>query len=252
MRAVPAFATLVLAATVSLAFDIPERPLGRVSDYAGLLSREARGRVEGRLAEFEAASSTQIAFAIFPTLDGEDVDDLTNRIFERWKLGQEGKDNGVLVALFLRDRKWRIEVGHGLEDRLTDATCSRIAQRELLPRLRANDPEGAIEATASALIAATRGAYSGGERRGRPRGVPIATLIGVFVMIVLVIAILGRASAGYTSRGRRRVLWGGPFLGGSGGFGGFPGGFSGRGGGGFGGFSGGGGMSGGGGASGSW
>lgn len=250
MRLAVAAAAVTLAASAALAFDIPERPQGRVSDYAGLLSRDARERVERKLADFESSSSTQIAFAIFPTLDGEDVDDLTNRIFERWKLGQAGKDNGVLVALYLRDRKWRIEVGYGLEDRLTDALCSTIAQRELLPRLRSNDPEGAVTATAEALIAATRGAYAGGRQRGRPAGVPLVTLIGVFVLIALVIAILGRASAGYTGRGRRRIYWGGPFVGGGGGFGGFSGGGGSSGG--FGGFSGGGGMSGGGGASGSW
>ncbi|HEX6850546.1 MAG TPA: TPM domain-containing protein [Candidatus Polarisedimenticolaceae bacterium] len=246
MRAAFAAALVATAATAAIAFDIPERPQGRVSDYVGMLAPAARARVERKLTDFEASSSTQIAFAFFQTLDGEDVDDLTNRIFERWKLGQAGKDNGVLVALYLRDRKWRIEVGYGLEDRLTDATCARIAQRELLPRLRANDPEGAIAATAEALVAATRGAYTGGASRNRPARAPLLTLLGVFFLVALVITILVRASAGYSGRGRRRIYWGGPFQGG--GFGGF----SGGGGGGFGGFSGGGGMSGGGGASGSW
>lgn len=246
-----ALATVALATTSALAFDIPERPRGRVSDYVGITSDAGRERVERRLAAFEAESSTQIAFAFFPSLDGEDVDDLVNRIFERWKLGEKGKDNGVLVALFVRDRKWRIEVGYGLEDRLTDATCARIAQRELLPRLRANDADGAIAATSEALIAATKGAYAGGRSRRPHPAVPLLLILGFIAVFALVLVIVVRASASYGGRGRRRIYWGGPR--GGGGFGGFSsgGGFSG---GGFsgGGFSGGGGMSGGGGASGSW
>ena len=197
--------------------------------------------------------------AIFPSLDGEDLVDFTNRVFERWRLGQKGLDNGVLLAVYLEERKARIEVGYGLEGRLTDALSRRILEQELIPHFREKNYDEGIRAACAAIVAATRGEYTARSGRGRSssrRGGPITFLIALAMIIGLALL---RGLAGlnsgitYDSRGRRvrrRAGW----IGGLGGLGGgFGGGSFGRGGGfGGGGFSGGGGMSGGGGASGSW
>lgn len=255
---------LLVAAALALslagsarALDMPAAPSARVNDYAGILEPQARSAIERKLADFESTSSNQIVVAIFPSLDDESLEDFTNRLFERWKLGQKKLDNGVLLAIFVKDRKARMEVGYGLEHVLTDAKARTILEDELFPRFREGNYAAGIDGAAEAVIAVTRGTY---VAKSRSRNVVVPWIPVLLVLVPLSFAILRALTRGtsYTSRGRRRIYrgspWGGGFGGwGGGGFGG--GGFGGGGfggGGGGGGFSGGGGMSGGGGASGSW
>jgi len=220
-------------------------------DVAGIVDDAAESALEGRLAAFERDSSTQIVVATVPTLQGEEISDFANRLFERWEIGQKGKNNGVLLLVATQDRKARIEVGYGLEDRLTDALSRRILEERLFPAFRSGQYGAGILATCDGIIAATKGAYTGIARK-RKKIPPFLPLIVPIAIIVLFI--LANRGGGLSGRGRRRTFRTGPFYWGGGGFGGGGGGWSsgGGGGGGFGGFSGGGGMSGGGGASGSW
>lgn len=246
-------------ATWSAAVEIPGRPSGRVSDWAGKISPQAHARIEAGLAGHEAATGAQVAVAIFPGLDGQDADDFTNRLVERWKLGRAGVDDGVLLAVYVTDRRARIEVGYGLEDKLTDALSRRILETQLFPRLRDGDWDGAIEGSVEAILAVARGetlpAPARRARRGGAGRDPIIVLVIVVALIAVLFVVFAlRGVSVYTRSGRRRVVragnvfWGGgPWSGGGGS--GTGGGMSGGGGGGF---SGGGGMSGGGGASGSW
>ncbi len=196
---------------------------------------------------------------IIPSLDGESIEDLSTRLLEKWGLGRKDVNNGVLLLVAMADRRARIEVGYGLEDRLTDALSRRILEDELFPAFRSRDYAGGIQATCDGIIAATRGVYA--PRPRKPSAAPFLPAIGIpviFIVIVIVLIVLRlQGGSGIGGGGRRRyyrsgpIWWGGGGGLGGGGFGG--GGWGGGGGsGGFGGFSGGGGMSGGGGASGSW
>ena len=71
-----------------------------------------------------------------PTIAAESIEDYAVKVFEAWKLGQKGKDNGVLVVVVPQDRKMRIEVGYGLEGTLTDVTCGRIIRNVMTPRVQ--------------------------------------------------------------------------------------------------------------------
>jgi uncharacterized protein len=192
--------------------------------------------------------------AIVPTLDGQAIEDLAVHVVETWGLGQKDRNNGVLLLIALKDRKARIEVGYGLEDRLTDALSRRILEDQLFPAFRKGDYAAGVLATCDGIIAATRGAYVAAPRKRR--STPHLAMLVPLVILVVFILIGLQGGSGMTGRGRRRYYRSGPFWWGGGGLGGGGyggGGFGGGGGGGgFGGFSGGGGLSGGGGASGSW
>jgi uncharacterized protein len=84
--------------------------------------------------------------AIFPSLEGDSVEDVAVRLEERWKVGRKGVDNGVLLVIFLNDRKLRIEVGYGLEGALTDVTAKRIIDEVITPKFREGDFAGGISA----------------------------------------------------------------------------------------------------------
>ena len=211
---------------------------GYVNDFAGLLSPAAKSQIETFLRNFDASDSTQVVVVTVPNLQGEPVDMVALQIAEAWKIGQKGKDNGALLLIGKEDRKMRIEVGRGLEGKLTDLLAGRIVDNEIAPRFKKGDFEGGIAAGVNAIAQSVRGEYKGtGKAGGRKKNAGVWWL---FPLLFFVLPLLGRLSG--NGRGRHS---GGYWIGG-GGFGG------GGGGGGFGGFSGGGGGFSGGGSSGSW
>jgi uncharacterized protein len=217
-----------------------------------VLTADATRAVEGKLLDFERASSTQLVVVTIPSLDGDAIEDTAARTVERWGLGQKDRNNGVLLLIAVRDRRARIEVGYGLEDKLTDALSRRILEDRLFPALRQGDYAGGIAATCDAIIDATRGAYVAlPPKKKRVSG--FAAIVPLIIIVVFILIAM-QSGGGFSGRGRRRVFRSGPIWWSGGGWGsGGGGGFGGSsGGGGFGGFSGGGGLSGGGGASGSW
>ena len=236
-----AAALIALTAGAVRALDVPPRPLGRVSDFAGLLSPGERARIEQRLEEIERATSNQFAVAIFPSLEGESLEDFSIRLAETWKIGQAGRDNGVILLVFLKERRIRIEVGYGLEGAIPDAVAGRIIRNVLAPRFRQQDYVGGLLAAIDALDAASRGEFGPMARSPTSRSPPPDYLVFLLPGLLFVVMFLGALARRSTVIGRR-----------GGGFWWFGPGFGGGWGGGGGGFSGGGGGFGGGGASGGW
>ncbi len=269
---------LTLAAS-AMALAVPQLT-GRVVDNAHMLSSGAISRLDAQLAQFERTDSTQVVILTIPSLEGESLEEYTIKVAQAWGIGRKGKDNGVLLLVSKADRKVRIEVGYGLEGRLTDALSGRIIDYAIVPAFKAGNFDAGIEAGVTAIIEAVRGEYQGEpakERRGQNHdsaffglfilamiltavlsGLPALLRAGIFGVVMPVVgaffalplALLGLLFIGGVVLGLI-----GPFLfrsgrGGGDGFyvGGGGGGFSGGGGG----FSGGGGSFGGGGSSGSW
>src|SRR5205814_1698756 len=112
---------------------------GRVVDNAEILKRETRDRLAVVLKSHEEATTNQIAVLTIPTIGEEAIEEYAVKVFESWKLGQKGKDNGVLLVVAPKDRKLRIEVGYGLEGALTDAVSSRIIRNVITPSFKAGD-----------------------------------------------------------------------------------------------------------------
>jgi len=148
---------------------LPPAPQQHVEDTAGMLSAAARSRIVQKLVEFEKSDGSQVVLWTSPSLPaGTTLEEHVHRVFQEWKIGRKGRDNGVLFAVFRDDRKMRIEVGYGLEGPLPDAMAGRILSQSVTPKLRAGDTDGALEAGIDAVIAATRGEYkSPGAQRGR-------------------------------------------------------------------------------------
>lgn len=151
----PALAALSLAAQAQQ----PEVPYlsGRVVDDAEILKPDTRRRITEQLQAHERKTTNQIAVLTVPTLRGESVEEYAVRVFEHWKLGQKGKDNGVLVVVAPQDRRMRIEVGYGLEGTLTDASASRIIRDVMTPRFRAGDYDGGVAQGVAAIVGRLEG-----------------------------------------------------------------------------------------------
>lgn len=252
----------VLAGATTFAEDkiFPEKSgRGRLmNDYAGMLSTGEEERLEHKLESFARTTSTQITVVTIKNLGGYDVSDYTFKLFNKWGIGQAGKNNGVLLLVSLEDRKAFIATGKGLEGVLTDAQTSRIFRNELRPAFKAGNYYAGIEQTIDAIIAVTKDEYTA-DKKGGDGGLPAKAIIVIIIFIFFIIKMIGRGGGGgggYMShRGVGDIATGmllGNLLGGGSRGGGWGGGGSdwGGGGGGFGGF--GGGSSGGGGAGGSW
>jgi uncharacterized protein len=248
---IAAVALLLWASPAAAALPIPPPPDHRVNDYAGALSQAERERLEDKLHQRERASSNQVVVAIFRSLQGENLEDYSIRLAQRWRVGQKGLDNGVVFLVFLDDRKMRIEVGYGLEANLTDAVSSSILRDVVAPRFREGRLADGIAAGLDAIDQAIAGAYRAAAPAGRQEPAMDAVMVFLFLLIVAAMAWVIVPTMLFSRATRRRGWsggsrgWGGPYYGG-GGLGG------GGGGGGGGDFSGGGGGFGGGGSSGGW
>ncbi len=222
-----------------------------VQDFAGVIPDGQERSLEQQLRQFWTSHGIAVVVVTLADLDGGDIDDAGNRIYERLGIGRRGEDKGALLLVAVQDRKVRIEVGYGSEHILTDSISAGIIRADIAPAFRRGDYAGGISAATTRMTRLLAGdeearppsAEDGG---GRSRWLPFLIFAGVFMLL----GFFNRGDGGGRGRQRGRSGWGGPIILGGGGGRGWGGGGGGFGGGGFGGF--GGGMSGGGGASGGW
>jgi uncharacterized protein len=130
---------------------------GRVVDEVGLLSAAARQRIESELAALERETGDQVAVLIVQSLGGEPLEDYSVKVAQTWKLGQKGKDNGILLLISRDDRRLRIEVGYGLEGALTDLRSNEIIDQVIRPRFRQSDFDGGVEQGVDAIVKVLHG-----------------------------------------------------------------------------------------------
>ena len=109
---------------------------GFVHDFAHVLGPEQRDVLEQRVRELQTKSGAELAVVTIKSLEGGQIDDFANKLFNRWHIGQKGKDNGVLLLVAVDDHKARIEVGYGLEPVIPDVLAGRILSEELFPQFR--------------------------------------------------------------------------------------------------------------------
>jgi uncharacterized protein len=203
-----------------------------------------------QLAQFERDTSDQVVVAVYRKMQSDSsIDDYTQRVAQAWGVGQKDRRNGVVLFVFLDDRKMFIQVGYGLEGALPDVTAFDITERHIKPRFRVNDYEGGLATGVDLICKAIRGEYKGSGRSTAETPSHDGSAAGVLVFLIAVIIILLMMRASRRFGGYRYTGLGGPYV--SGGWGGgWSGGSSGSSS--FGGFSSGGGSFGGGGAGSSW
>jgi len=244
---------VLLAASLAAA-AIPPKPAQYFNDDAGVVSAGDARRLNGRLRALDQQYGTQVVIAVSRRLpEGEVLEDFTIRAAQAWGAGRAKEDDGAVLFVFVDDRRTRLEVGYGLEDRLPDAVAKRILQDVMAPHFRRQNYAAGLEAAVEAIVLAVHGqaaAIPAAPVEGTPRRRRGATAPAWPFLFILMLVLLSR----FSRAGRRgwTVSRGGWNDSGGGWFGGFGGGSSG---GGFsdgGGFSGGGGSFGGGGASGDW
>jgi uncharacterized protein len=197
---------LLMATAVCLALEVPYLS-GRVVDDAEILSPEARERITELSRQHQERTGNQLAVLTVTTLESESIEDYAVQVFENWKLGQQGKDNGVLLVIAPQERRVRIEVGYGLEGTLPDAIASRIIRNSITPQFKNGNYDAGVvegvrvlttvlEGDAPPAAQSTSGAATADDTRFRKRvlaGGIIFGLLGVFTLP----AVLAPGSVGW-------------------------------------------------------
>ncbi len=247
----------LFAATVTLsqAINVPEKPPNYAVDLAGIIDDATEIKINRYLREVEQKTTAQIVVLTISSLEGQSIEDFSNQVaHDKWRVGQKGKDNGILVTVAVQDKQYRIEVGYGLEGLIPDSLAGSIGRKFLVPFFQKGDYSNGIYATTVAL-ANIIAADAQVEITGMPKlkrsvqkdlirekpGI-FGTIISLVFFMILLLAFMRRPGLLLSlfllsGIGARRGSWGGGI--------GFGGGGSGS-------FGGGGGGFGGGGASGSW
>ena len=252
-RAVLPILILLSCASAQRASDL--RPSGYVNDFAQVLSGDTTRKIESIGEQLDEKAKAQLAVVTVASLQGSDVETYAVDLFQRWGVGNKATNRGVLILLAIQDRRYRIEVGYGLEPILPDGRVGGFG-REAVPYLKSGDYNNAVlllTNRVSNAIASDAHVEISSPEPAAPRAAEPLPQAGMSV-VTLGIVLLGITFLLVFAPVRRLLWW--LLLSGGGGWGGDSsgGGWGGGGGfgsgGGFGGF--GGGSSGGGGASGSW
>jgi uncharacterized protein len=247
---------LLSAAVVTYAVEIPVPPPDPVVDLAGIVDDSITIKLNSYLRELEHKTSAQMAILTIKSLEGQSLEDFSITVaHDKWKLGQKGKDNGVLILVALAEKKYRIEIGYGLEGILPDSLVGSIGRQYLVPYFRKGDYSSGIYAATLIIaneIAGEAGVKISGlpavkksrqPQTGKKSSGPFGKIVSLLIFMVIFFIFIRNprsflAFMLLSAMGGRSGHWGRS----GGGFGG----------GGFGGFGGGGGGFGGGGASGGW
>ncbi|MFH0791415.1 MAG: TPM domain-containing protein [Candidatus Omnitrophota bacterium] len=228
--------------------DIP-KPIGWINDFANVISPEYKNKLTSLIEEVEQKTTAEIAVVTINSIAPYDEKEYARRLFDNWNPGKKGKDNGVLVLLAIKERRWRIETGYGLEGILPDSRCGEIGRNYMVPYFKNGGYNEGLYygiAAISKIIAQdthvslsslgqsneTLQAEKTSKRDNASReAIPFIFLFFLFFFLLIPPLLWRRDnyySGGWGSYGGSS--WGGGSSGGGGGFGGFGGGSGGGGG----------------------
>lgn len=196
-----ALASFLLAKVVAAAIDYPDYK-DYVNDFTGkTVSKEFLDTQNKKLKEYDEKTTNQIAVAIIDSTGDEEIEQYSIHLAEKWKPGQKGKDNGILMTFAMNDRKMRIEVGRGLEGDVTDLESKIIIDDHIVPHFKQNNYEKGIEAGIDQVIlsiATDAAALAQTQSSDTSSGVVIAIVIIILVVFVILLVI---AESPYTPLG---------------------------------------------------
>ncbi len=232
------FLTLALLVLPFLGYaqNVPQ-PTGLVNDFANVIDKGHADEISSLIEEVEQKTTTEIAVVTISSIAPYDEKEYARVLFDTWKPGKKGKDNGVLVFLAVKERRWRIEAGYGVEGILPDGLCGEIGRNYIIPYFKeAKYGEGFYQGVRAIASIIAKDAHVTLDRLGNLEGIlpvnrsPAAThdSAKVIILIIVILSILIRGA--YYGGGYYGGSWGGGFGGGGGGFGGFGGGGGGGGG----------------------
>jgi uncharacterized protein len=208
--------------------DIPDAPNpprlynNLSAEYSDLLSPDQARELEAKLVNFAEQTSNQVVVVVVDDLSGYEPWEYCAKLGDKWKVGQEKEDNGIIILIKPTggkgERKTFIATGRGLEGAIPDYTCNEIVENELLPNFKNGEFYKGITESLDVLLALAKGEYDSDEYAKKNKKDNIWIVLGVLFVIFILVAIFGRKGGG--GGGGGSSFGGGSSGGGFGGFGG--------------------------------
>ncbi|MBX7182755.1 MAG: TPM domain-containing protein [Bacteroidia bacterium] len=169
--------------------NFPEKEKKLVYDLAGVLDNNQLSSLETKLRYYNDSTSTNISIVIIPGLEGYEIADYANQLARKWGVGQKGKNNGILLLAAINDRKFRIEVGYGLEPVITDAISKRIITEIIKPNFKEGKYYEGLDEATDKIVLALKGEFkSSKKKKGDTKTAIAITLIFLFILLVFFIS----------------------------------------------------------------
>ncbi len=189
--------TLLLASNIACAelVAIPELK-SRITDLTQTLSADQQAQLDSKLAAFEQQKGSQIAVLIVPSTQPEDIAQYSIRVVEKWKIGRDKIDDGVLILVAKEDRKIRIEVGYGLEGAIPDLTAKRVINEFISPQFKQGNFYGGLDAGIDKLIGLVNGETLPAPETGSANGNSLENLLPILLFGGLISGLVLRSMLG--------------------------------------------------------
>lgn len=177
--------TLLLFASITFASHLPG-PGNFVNDFANVLSPEFENNHNVELKNYKEKTTNEVTVVTVDTTGDDSVEDYSIHLAEQWKPGVEGVDNGVILLFAMNDRKMRIEVGRGVEDRLTDIEASRIIQNDITPEFKKANYEVGIANGINSVIRELDASPSAEVVVTSPNPEDVAKGLTIFIVLLII------------------------------------------------------------------
>ena len=172
-----------------IAQNFPDKPSHYITDETNSISIENQALLNSKLKAFEDSTSNQIFVYVAYSLNGNDLAQYSQDIFHHWKIGQSKKNNGVLIAIFVDDHKFRIQTGYGLEGALPDLLTKRIQDNDMRPLFKLNRYYEGIDKGVDQLIYYSKHEYVPENNSDSDWGVFIFFYVfsAIFLIVTLIL-----------------------------------------------------------------
>jgi uncharacterized protein len=181
---------LTIIPRLTNAQDFPQKPTNYITNETSSITADEEKKLNSKLRRYEDSTSNQIFVYVANSLNGKDLEQFCQDIFHNWKIGQDGKNNGVLIAIFINDHKFRIQTGYGLEGVLPDLLTKQIQDNDMRPLFKENRYYEGIDKGVDQLIYYSKHEFSPSETEVSSVGVFIFFYVfaSVFLLIIVLIA----------------------------------------------------------------
>jgi uncharacterized protein len=201
------FALSVTTAFAKFSTGLPN-PKAYVSDFANVISQEAEDRINEKLDYTKKMTTNEVAVVTIKNLGDASIEEYGIALADEWKPGTEEADNGVIMLFAMENRKMRIEVGQGLEGKLTDVKAKRILDDVIRPEFKAENYDAGVEKGVDEVLRIINSSESATVAEQETTQSPkkgigfwgwMVIIIIVFVILGILGAILDDGSGGTTS-----------------------------------------------------
>jgi uncharacterized protein len=171
-----------------------------VNDFAGILSSNERAQLEQKLRTYNDSTSTQITIVIVKTTEPYPIGDFAFQVGRKWGVGQQGKNNGLVIAWATQTRKVFIAPGYGLEGAIPDAIAKRIITNTIAPAFKQEQYYQGLDAATTEIIKRASGEYDAEPKQSDGDGWGEYLIWAVIIFVIILV--ISRRSGGGSNRNR--------------------------------------------------